>query len=181
MRFRRLPSPAPEILIDRVAAETSAIRVGSEAQCCCLTIVRLRWSRPFAFSMRYTRAESISVSVVRLAALRWTPTRCGAIATASVTLGDDFPWQLIELLTFLRGGFPPDHPFSRILVTPAMPGAPDVWLLGSSLWSASAAAQLGLPYAFAHFIDQLPTRPAIEHYRSHFISSNGSKLRSFSR
>ena len=56
-----------------------------------------------------------------------------------------------------------------------MPGAPDVWLLGSSRWSASAAAQLGLPYAFAHFIDQLPTRPAIEHYRSHFIPSHGSK------
>lgn len=89
--------------------------------------------------------------------------------------GDDFPRQLVELLTFLHGGFPADHPFSRIIVTPAMPGAPDVWLLGSSRWSASAAAQLGLPYAFAHFIDQLPTRPAIEHYRSHFISSNGSK------
>ncbi|MGH8230099.1 MAG: LLM class flavin-dependent oxidoreductase, partial [Steroidobacteraceae bacterium] len=54
---------------------------------------------------------------------------------------------------------------------PDMPGAPDVWLLGSSLWSASAAAQLGLPYAFAHFIAPGPTRAAIEHYRAHFEPS----------
>jgi luciferase family oxidoreductase group 1 len=76
------------------------------------------------------------------------------------------------LIAFLHGGFRPDHPFSRIELSPAMPGAPDVWLLGSSLWSADAAAQLGLPYSFAHFIDPTHTRAAIEHYRSHFIRSN---------
>jgi luciferase family oxidoreductase group 1 len=53
-----------------------------------------------------------------------------------------------------------------------MPGGPQVWLLGSSMWSASAAAQLGLPYAFAHFIDPVPTRLAVEHYRSHFKPGN---------
>jgi alkanesulfonate monooxygenase SsuD/methylene tetrahydromethanopterin reductase-like flavin-dependent oxidoreductase (luciferase family) len=40
------------------------------------------------------------------------------------------------------------------------------------MWSAAAAAQLGLPYAFAHFIDPSHTRAAIEYYRSHFIASN---------
>jgi luciferase family oxidoreductase group 1 len=81
---------------------------------------------------------------------------------------DDFPRQLIELLTFLDGTFPPQHAFSQIKVSPAMPGGPDVWLLGSSMWSASAAAQVGLPYAFAHFIEQNPTRAALEHYRASF-------------
>ncbi|HTT75887.1 MAG TPA: MsnO8 family LLM class oxidoreductase, partial [Candidatus Binataceae bacterium] len=91
---------------------------------------------------------------------------------------DDFPRQLIELLTFLHGAFPAGHAFSQIKVSPSMPGGPEVWLLGSSLWSASAAAQLGLPYAFAHFIDQNPTRAAIEHYRSHFIAEEkGAKPR----
>ncbi len=32
-----------------------------------------------------------------------------------------------------------------------MPGGPDVWMLGSSMWSSAAAAEFGLPYAFAHF------------------------------
>ena len=38
-------------------------------------------------------------------------------------------------------------------------------------WSAAAAAQVGLPYAFAHFIDPSHTRQAIEYYRSHFRPS----------
>jgi luciferase family oxidoreductase group 1 len=84
---------------------------------------------------------------------------------------DDFPEQLVELLGFLHHEFAARHPFSRIRVSPQMPGSPDVWLLGSSLWSASAAAQLGLPYAFAHFIAPEPTRAAIEHYRAHFVPS----------
>jgi alkanesulfonate monooxygenase SsuD/methylene tetrahydromethanopterin reductase-like flavin-dependent oxidoreductase (luciferase family) len=39
------------------------------------------------------------------------------------------------------------------------------------MWSADAAAKFGLPYAFAHFIDPLPTRKAVEYYRSHFTPS----------
>jgi len=54
-------------------------------------------------------------------------------------------------------------------VSPAMPGGPDVWLLGSSLWSSAAAAQLGLPYAFAHFFSPVHTRQAIESYQRHFV------------
>ena len=76
-----------------------------------------------------------------------------------------FPAQLSELLEFLNKDFPPDHRFRKIRVSPDMPGAPDVWLLGSSLWSAEAAAQFGLPYNFAHFIDPNKTREAIETYR----------------
>jgi len=84
---------------------------------------------------------------------------------------DDFPRQLMELLAFMNRGFRPDHPFSRIKLSPEMPGGPEVWMLGSSMWSAAAAAQVGLPYAFAHFIDPVPTRQAIEYYRSHFRAS----------
>ena len=36
------------------------------------------------------------------------------------------------------------------------------------MWSASAAASLGLPYAFAHFIDPQSTREAIDKYRFDF-------------
>jgi alkanesulfonate monooxygenase SsuD/methylene tetrahydromethanopterin reductase-like flavin-dependent oxidoreductase (luciferase family) len=39
------------------------------------------------------------------------------------------------------------------------------------MWSADAAAQLGLPYAFAHFISPEPTRAAIEHYYARFKPS----------
>jgi luciferase family oxidoreductase group 1 len=52
-----------------------------------------------------------------------------------------------------------------------MPGGPEVWLLGSSLWSAEAAAQFGLPYSFAHFFSPVHTRAAIEHYSESFRAS----------
>ena len=109
------------------------------------------------------------VSAGRPAARRWRATPCGAIAASPKT--DDFPQQLAELQAFLKHSFPAQHPFGRIKVSPDMPGAPEVWMLGSSMWSASAAAQLGLPYAFAHFINQHPTRMALEYYREHFKPS----------
>jgi luciferase family oxidoreductase group 1 len=44
-------------------------------------------------------------------------------------------------------------------------------MLGSSLWSASAAAEFGLPYAFAHFFSGESSRAAIETYRHRFTPS----------
>jgi luciferase family oxidoreductase group 1 len=56
-------------------------------------------------------------------------------------------------------------------VSPAMPGAPDVWMLGSSMWSSAAAADFGLPYSFAHFFSPVHTRAAIEAYQRGFLAS----------
>jgi luciferase family oxidoreductase group 1 len=161
-----LASPAPEVLIARVAAETEHIRVGSGA-------VLLPHYSPLKVAETFRVLHALYPNRIDLGLGR-AP---GGTALEAWALRrdrdrrqttDDFPQQLVELLTWLNGQFPPDHPFSRIKLTPAMPGAPEVWLLGSSLWSAAAAAHLGLPYAFAHFIDPQPTRPAIESYREHF-------------
>ena len=81
---------------------------------------------------------------------------------------DDFPEQVSELLAFLDKGFPDDHPFSRIRVAPDSAGKPDVWMLGSSMWSSAAAVEFGLPYAFAHFFSPIATRSAIEQYQRAF-------------
>jgi luciferase family oxidoreductase group 1 len=88
---------------------------------------------------------------------------------------DDFPEQVSELLAFLGHQFPADHPFARIRVSPEMPGGPDVWMLGSSMWSSAAAVEFGLPYSFAHFFSPVQTRAAIENYRRNF---RGSEYRS---
>jgi luciferase family oxidoreductase group 1 len=67
---------------------------------------------------------------------------------------DDFPAQLSELLAYLDNTLPGDHPFRRLALTlPGLPELPEPWLLGSSSQSAIWAAQLGLPYAFADFIN----------------------------
>jgi len=92
---------------------------------------------------------------------------------------DDFPQQLAELLAYLhperfaefarQNGS--EHPFRSVLVSPDAAGAPDVWLLGSSMWSAVTAAGEGLPYAYAHFFSAGGTRPAIEYYQQNFQPS----------
>jgi luciferase family oxidoreductase group 1 len=67
---------------------------------------------------------------------------------------DDFPQQLAELLGYLDDNLPSDHPFARLAgLLPGRPETPEPWLLGSSPQSAIWAGQLGLPYAFADFIN----------------------------
>jgi luciferase family oxidoreductase group 1 len=161
-----LASPAPEVLIARIGAETTSIRVGSGG-------VLLPHYSPLKVAETFRMLHALYPGRVDLGIGRapgGTPLETYALRRdrGAYPPADDFPQQLVELLAFLKRQFPAEHVFSQIKVSPDMPGIPQVWLLGSSLWSASAAAQLGLPYAFAHFIDQKPTRAAIEYYRSHF-------------
>jgi luciferase family oxidoreductase group 1 len=79
---------------------------------------------------------------------------------------DDFPEQLAELLAYLEDSLPEDHPFARLAKTlPGRPELPVPWLLGSSLQSAVWAAELGLPYAFADFINPGSEAIAAEYRR----------------
>jgi luciferase family oxidoreductase group 1 len=87
---------------------------------------------------------------------------------------DDFPEQLAELLAYLEGRFPAEHPFARLAGTlPGRPELPMPWLLGSSPQSAVWAAELGLPYAFADFINPNGAEIA-ELYRTRFASEGHS-------
>jgi len=164
-----LASPAPEIMIARVGAETSGIRVGSGG-----VMLPHYSSLKVAETFRVLHAlypGRIDLGIGR--AHGGTPMESYALRRdRNQPEVDDFPQQLTELRAFLNRSFPAKHPFSRIRVSPDTPGAPEIWLLGSSMWSASAAAQFGLPYAFAHFINQHPTRMALEYYREHFKPSD---------
>jgi luciferase family oxidoreductase group 1 len=72
----------------------------------------------------------------------------------SHALPDDFPEQLAELLAYYEDRIPAANPLSRLAkVLPGRPELPEVWLLGSSPQSALWAADLGLRYAFADFIN----------------------------
>jgi len=164
-----LASPAPEILIARVAAETSGIRLGSGG-------VLLPHYSPLKVAEVFRMLHAMYPGRIDLGLGR-APGSGGLEAYALQRErskrheASDFPEQLTELLAFLNHDFPPEHPFGRIKVSPEMPGTPDVWLLGSSAWSAAAAAQFGLPYAFAHFIGPEQTVASLAHYRSNFRPS----------
>jgi luciferase family oxidoreductase group 1 len=72
------------------------------------------------------------------------------------------------LLAYLDRRLPADHPFARLADTlPGRPEQPAPWLLGSSAQSAVWAAELGLPYAFADFINS-EGAPIAAAYRERF-------------
>jgi len=168
-----LACTAPEILITRAAAATSRIRVGSGG-------IMLPHYAPLKVAEVFRTLHAMFPNRIDLGIGR-APGGGQLEAYAlrrsrDAAQKDDFPQQLAELRAFLhperwsqytdaRG----PHPFSKIRVAPDAPGAPDLWLLGSSMWSAVTAAQEGLPYAFAHFFSPIQTRQAIEHYQRNFI------------
>jgi luciferase family oxidoreductase group 1 len=164
-----LASPAPEILIARIGAETTGIRIGSGG-------VLLPHYSPLKVAESFRMLHAMYPGRIDLGIGR-APGGSGLEAFAlrrdrgDRIQNDDFEEQLLELLAFLHHAFPSEHPFARIKVSPDMLGAPEVWLLGSSSWSSAVAAKLGLPYAFAHFITPEETPSALEFYRSSFRAS----------
>ena len=163
-----LASPAPEILIARLGAETSTIRIGSGG-------VLLPHYSPLKVAETFRMLHALYPDRVDLGLGRapgGTRLDAYALRTRQNDGDEDYARQLVELMAFLkRSEFPPEHPFGKITVTPDMPGGPEPWLLGSSGWSADAAGQLGLPYAAAHFINPVPTRRSVEHFRESWRSN----------
>jgi luciferase family oxidoreductase group 1 len=163
-----IASSAPAVLIGHLADATHSIRVGSGG-------VMLPNHAPLVVAEQFGMLEALHPGRVDLgigrapgtdpltaSALRRTPDGLSA---------DDFPRELTELMAFFDGSFPDGHPYQRITAVPARGNAPDVWLLGSSGYSAQAAGILGLPFSFAHHFSPANTLPALRLYRSSFRRS----------
>ena len=168
-----LACTAPELMLARIGAETRRIRIGSGG-------IMLPHYAPLKVAESFRTLHALYPGRVDLGVGRAPgggPVEALALKRERRTqMPDDFPEQLSELLAFLERGFPERHPFAKALVSPEMPGGPDVWLLGSSLWSAAVAAEYGLPYAFAHFFSPVATRQAIEGYRRAFVPGTRRKV-----
>jgi luciferase family oxidoreductase group 1 len=100
------------------------------------------------------------------------PVTASALRRSEDALGaEDFPQQLLDLLGFFTGGFGPNDPLAGIRAVPGLGDQPQVWLLGSSGYSAQVAAALGLPFAFAHHFAGEHTEEAQALYRARFQPS----------
>jgi luciferase family oxidoreductase group 1 len=146
-----LAGPAPELMIAEVAAATDTIRVGSAG-------VMLPHYRPFKVAELFSILSALHPGRIDLGLGRAAGT--DPLTTFALQRDrrqaspDDFPQQLVELLGYLDGSLPAEHPFARLAGTlPGRPEVPEPWLLGSSPQSAIWAGQLELPYAFADFIN----------------------------
>jgi luciferase family oxidoreductase group 1 len=146
-----LAGPSPEVLAGPLASATARIRVGSGG-------VMLPHYSPLKVAESFSLLSGLFPGRIDLGIGRASGT--DPLTTFALqrdrrdAAPDDFPQQLAELLAYLNGTLPPDHPFKRLEATlPGRPETPEVWLLGSSVQSAIWAAELGLPYSFADFIN----------------------------
>jgi luciferase family oxidoreductase group 1 len=146
-----LAGPSPEALIGPIASATETIRVGSGG-------VMLPHYSPLKVAESFSLLAGLFPDRIDLALGR-------APGSDQLTMfalqrdrrqqaPDDFPQQLAELLAYLEDDLPEDHPFRHLAKTlPGRPELPVPWLLGSSEQSGIWAAELGLRYAFADFIN----------------------------
>jgi luciferase family oxidoreductase group 1 len=161
-------SSAPAVLIAHLAARTNTIRLGSGG-------VMLPNHAPMAVAEQFGTLAALHPGRIDLGLGRAPGSdQLTAYALRRRMDGagsEDFADQLAELVHFMRGDFPDDHPFSRIRTTPASPVP--VYILGSSDYGARLAARLGLPFAFAHHFAGAGgnTDAALNLYRSLFRPS----------
>jgi luciferase family oxidoreductase group 1 len=146
-----LASASPEALIGPIAAATARIRVGSGG-------VMLPHYSPLKVAETFSALSGIFPGRIDLGLGRAPGT--DPMTTYALqrdrreAAPDDFPQQLAELLGYLDDDLPAHHPFARLAATlPGLPERPEPWLLGSSPQSGIWAAEVGLPYAFADFIN----------------------------
>lgn len=159
-------SPAPEIMVARVAAETRGIRVGSGG-------VLLPYYSPFKVAETFRVLHALAPDRIDLGIGRGA----GAGAVEARLLNpylhaqsdDDFGRQVATVEAFLGRGRG-----TGADLMPTIDGRPQIWLLGASPPSAALAGRLGLPYSFAHFGRPEVVREAIATYRRHFTSRTGA-------
>ena len=162
-----LACASPEALIGPIAMATSRIRVGSGG-------VMLPHYSPLKVAETFSMFAALAPGRIDLAVGRAAGT--DPVTTFALQRDrrqaspDDFPAQLYELLAYLDNELPADHPFARLAMLPGLPERPYPWLLGSSPQSAIWAAELGLPYAFADFINPQGAE-IVADYRARFEPS----------
>ncbi|MBL8699640.1 MAG: LLM class flavin-dependent oxidoreductase [Alphaproteobacteria bacterium] len=163
-----LAGTAPEILITRIAAETRHLRVGSGG-------VMLSHYSSLKVAEQFRLLETLYPGRIDLGIGR-APGSDGrtamALQTGPYAHGiEQFPNRIADLVDWLGGTLPVDHPFAAVKAQPAGPTVPEMWILGSSGESARFAAHFGLAFSHAHFISGRVGVEAMAFYRQHFRPS----------
>ena len=176
---------APEILIAHIAAHTKNLRIGSGG-------IMVPHYSPLKIAEQFRMLETLAPNRIDLGIGRapgGDPRTAAALQAGPKAWPIEvFPQQVEMLLQFLQdaagltgaaGGFPADHPYQGIHAQPingAISGAMGtrilpVWMLGSGGDGAIHAAQFGLPYVYAHFINPDNLAQAAQSYRQNFAAS----------
>lgn len=153
---------ATSVVLAHLGNATSTIRIGSGG-------IMLPNHTPFQIAEQFGTLDALFPGRIDLGLGRAPgagPELQRALRKDLHSAAERFPQDVIELRALMTGDV--DLP---IKATPGLGAQVEFWMLGSSLFGAQLAAQLGMPYAFAaHFApDHLDT--ALELYRRDFQPS----------
>lgn len=165
-------STTPPVLAAAAAARTSRIRLGSGG-------VMLPNHSPLVVAEQFAALEAIAPGRIDLGIGRAPgsdPVITQLLRQSGTTSDvERFPEHVRDIvslvsadgaaLRFTSGGTYDVH------ATPAATSVPEVWLLGSSDYSAQLAASFGLPYVFANHFSGEGLERALELYRTQFQPS----------
>lgn len=168
---------SPPLMLARLIAETSSVRLGAGG-------VMLPNHAPLIVAEQFGMLSALAPHRIDLGLGR-APGTDGTTAQAlrrGVDANSHFPRQVLELLGFLNDDFPAGHPYRDVHAVPGPwqaalnrvreePPHPEIWMLGSSPYSAQLAAQLGRPYAFALQFGDADIDTALRIYRDQFQPS----------
>jgi luciferase family oxidoreductase group 1 len=159
-----IASSAPAVLMAHLANATSTLRIGSGG-------VMLPNHSPLVIAEQFGTLEALHPGRIDLGLGRapgTDPHTARALRRHGDLRADTFPDDVVELISYLlpREGATP-HPFS----TPGTGYLPQVWLLGSSTFSAQLAGILGLPFSFAYHFAPAQLDQALSVYRANFTPS----------
>lgn len=160
----------PPVLIAYLAAQTAQLRLGSGG-------VMLPNHAPLAVAEQFALLEAAAPGRIDLGIGRAPgsdPVTSSALRGSHDRDIEKFPEYLddVAALVGARGVVVPVRSGDyRLKATPAAVGEPQLWLLGSSMYSAHLAAARGLPYVFANHFSGKGIEDALETYRSRFVPS----------
>lgn len=162
-----IASAATSVVIGHVAGGTKTIRVGSGG-------VMLPNHAPLIVAEQFGTLATLYPGRIDLGVGRapGTDMQTARALRRGMEQTDSFPQDVIELLGYL-GEAAPNQPVRAI---PGEGTHVPVWILGSSLYGAQLAAQLGLPYAFASHFAPAALADALDIYRDRFQPSQFSEV-----
>jgi luciferase family oxidoreductase group 1 len=154
---------ATSVVLAHIGNATSTIRIGSGG-------IMLPNHTPFQIAEQFGTLDALFPGRIDLGLGRAPgagPELQRALRKNLHQAAEHFPQDVLELRALLTGDV--ELP---IAATPGLGAKVELWMLGSSLFGASLAAKLGLPYAFAaHFApDHLDA--ALDLYRRDFQPSD---------
>jgi len=154
---------ATSVVLAHVGHATSTIRIGAGG-------IMLPNHNPFVIAEQFGTLDALFPGRVDLGLGR-APGADGRVAQALrknlMQASEAFPQDVVELQARFRG----DPPLA-IAATPGVGAEVEMWILGSSLFGASLAAALGLPFAFASHFAPAQLDAALALYRERFEPSD---------